>query len=217
MLGLLKEGTIRILNGVGGLEPLLDLVNLSVPKKIRVQVAILRDPSTPLGMTATPSTVEGPLDEMQNIFWNGSNVSVARARGRIRVLEDFAPDAALRVHCNSEPKDAVPGEAGEYFRGHSQSSPTWSLGYGEPVTVFIVKEAVGDPEGCFPGDRTGYVILERGALERGNRVMAHRVAHACGLHHVTEENNLMVPTRHGRELKPWQKVIFRNSPHVTHF
>jgi hypothetical protein len=217
MLGRLKKGTIRILNGVGGVEPLLDLVDLSVPKKIRVQVAILRDPSTPLGMTATPSTVEGPLDEMQNIFWNEANVSVASAHGRIRVLEDFAPEAALRVHCSSEPKDAVPREANEYFGGHRQSGATWSLGYGEPVTVFIVKEVFGASERCFPGDRAGYVILERGMLERGNRAMAHRVAHVCGLHHVTEENNLMVPTRHGGELKPWQKAIFRNSPHVVHF
>ncbi len=216
MLERVREWLIRAVNGLGGLELLVDVLGLNIRKKIRVQVAILRDASTPLGMTATPSSAEGPLDEMQSIFWNEAHVSIARAIGRIRVLEDVAPDAALRVHCNFEPKDAVPGEADEYFKGHSRSGPTWSLGYGEPVTVFIVNEVIGDPEHCSPGHRTSYVILERGMLERGNRVMAHRVAHACGLRHVTDENNLMVPSRHGRELRPWQKAIFRNSPHVTH-
>ena len=217
VLGLLKEWMIRVLNGVCGLEPLLDLTGLSIRKKLRVQVAILRDASTPLGMTATPSSAEGPLDEMQNILWNEANVTLAKVRDRVRVLEDVAPDAALRVRTDPGAAGDGLGEAGEYFRSHARSGPTAAFGYGDPITVFIVNRLIGDEEGCSLGAGTGYVILERGMLDRGNRVMVHRVGHACGLYHVRDEDNLMAQGKHGRELKRWQKAIVRNSPHVTHF
>ena len=74
-----REWLIRAVNGLGGLELLVDVLGLNIRKKIRVQVAILRDASTPLGMTATPSSAEGPLDEMQSIFWNEAHVSIGKS------------------------------------------------------------------------------------------------------------------------------------------
>ena len=217
LLGLLKEWMIRVINGLGGLEPLLDLLGLSIRKKIRVHVAILPDASKSLGMTATPSSADGPLDAMQNIFWNEANVTLTKGRDRVRVLKDVAPDAALRVHCDAGTIANDLGEAAEYFRSHARRSWRGALGYGDPVTIFIVNEVVGkDTDGCSLGMGTNYVTLEAGTLNRGNRMMAHGVGHACGLKHVSDGDNLMAPRKHGRKLKRRQKALFRNSRHVTH-
>ena len=130
--GLLKEWMIRVINGLGGLEPLLDLLGLSIRKKVRVHVAILPDASKSLGMTATPSSADGPLDAMQNIFWNEANVTLAKGRDRVRVLKDVAPDAALRVHCDAGTIANDLGEAAEYFRSHARRGWRGALGYGDP-------------------------------------------------------------------------------------
>ena len=203
----------RAVNGLGGLEPVLDLWGLSFPKKIRVRIAILRDPRTPLGMTATPSAATGPLDELQHLLWTEARVTLARGRDRIRVLRDTPPDVALCVRRSS---DGV-GRAGAYFRSHLRDARRSVFGYAEPVTVFLANEVAAASDGCHCATSAGYVVLERARFEAGSRELAHGVAHVCGLRHVTDEANLMFPGRHGRELRRRQKAILRNSPHVTHF
>ena len=209
----LRRWFLRVVNGLGGLEPLLDVCGLSLPKKIRVCVAILRDPGRPLGMTATPSAAQGPLDELQNIFWNEAHVTLAGNDDRVRVLADLPPESALRVGRSS----AGLGRAEAYFRSHLRSGRVGAWGYAEPVTVFIVDEVAGDPEGGGCAPSASYVVLDRALFEKGSRALAHRIAHACGLRHVADEGNLMAPRWHGRGLRRWQKVVLRNSPHVTHF
>ena len=204
---------VRVVNGLGGLEPVFDLCGLSLPKRIRVRIAILRDPGRPLGMTATPSAAQGPLDELQNIFWTEAHVTLAGNDDRVRVLADLPPESALRVGRSS----VGLRRAEAYFRRHLGSGRARACGYREPVTVFIVNEVAGDAEGAADALSGGYVVLERGLLEKGTRALAHRIAHVCGLRHIADEANLMAPKRHGRELRRWQKAVVRNSPHVTHF
>ena len=203
----------RAVNGLGGLEPVLDLCGLSFPKKIRVRIAILRDRQTPLGMTATPSAAKGPLDELQHLLWTEARVTLAGGHDRIRVLRDTPPDSALRVRRSSDGS----GRADDYFRSHLRDARGSVFGYAEPVTVFLAHEVAADPDGCHCATSAGYVVLERARIERGSRMLAHGIAHACGLRHVGDETNLMFPRRHGRELRRRQKTILRNSPHVTHF
>ncbi len=205
----LRRWLLRAVNGLGGLEPLFDLCGLSFPKKIRVRVAILRDPGRPLGMTTTPSAAQGPLDELQNIFWNEAHVTLAGGDDQVRVLEDLPPESALRVRRSP----GGLGGADAYFRSHLRSDRGAAWGYAEPVTVFIVNEVAGGA--CAPSP--SYVVLERALFEKGNRALAHKIAHVCGLRHIGDEGNLMAPRRHGRELRRCQKVVLRNSPHVTHF
>lgn len=208
-LATLRGWILRAVNGLGGLEPLLDLCGLSLPKKIRVRIAILRDPGRPLGMTATPSAAQGPLDELQNIFWNEAHVALAGGEDQVRVLQDRPPESALRVRWSSGGLEA----ADPYFRDHLRYGRGAAWGYAEPVTVFIVNEVAGDA--CALAGN--YVVLERALFEKGSRALVHRIAHVCGLRHIGDEGNLMAPRRHGRELRRCQKVVLRNSPYVTHF
>ena len=203
----------RAVNGLGGLEPVLDLCGFSFPKKIRDRIAILRDPWTPLGMTATPSAARGPLDELQHLLWTEARVTLAGGRDQIRVLGDTPPNSALRVRRSSDGF----ARADAYFRSHLRDTRTNVLGYAEPVTVFLANEVATDSDGCNCAMSAGYVVLERAHFDTGSRVLAHGIAHACGLRHVADETNLMFPRRHGGELRRRQKSILRNSPHVTHF
>ena len=47
------------------------------------------------------------------------------------------------------------------------------------------------------------------------RVLAHELAHACGLPHSSAAENLMLPKGMGDRLQPWQIAVFRSSRHVT--
>jgi hypothetical protein len=69
--------------------------------------------------------------------------------------------------------------------------------------------------GCSLGPLTDYVTQEARTIG-SNRLMAHEVAHACGLWHSEEKPNLMYPRRPGEEIATWQAAVLRNSRHVTY-
>jgi hypothetical protein len=49
------------------------------------------------------------------------------------------------------------------------------------------------------------------------RVLAHELAHACGLWHLSDRDNLAHPSGPGIRLRRWQAAIVRNSRYVTFF
>ncbi len=88
------------------------------------------------------------------------------------------------------------------------------IGYGAPVTVFVVR-SISDKNGCSLGLLTDYVTIEAKAVLRTRGLMAHEIAHACGLLHSQDTTNLMFPTGPGTEISRFQTAVFRNSRHVT--
>jgi len=90
------------------------------------------------------------------------------------------------------------------------------IGYGQPLTVFIVR-SMSTHNGCSLGAATDYVTVEAKTLRATRRLLAHEVAHACGLWHSKNPANLMAPRGPGEELAHWQAAILRTSRHVTFF
>jgi hypothetical protein len=109
------------------------------------------------------------------------------------------------------------GQAGAFFRSLRATTTLGSLtGYGAPLTVFVVR-SISTHNGCSLGVAADYVTVDAKTLRHGRRVLAHEVAHACGLWHSRRPNNLMIPVGPGEELAKWQAAILRTSRHVTYF
>lgn len=200
LLGLAELGTNAI-----GVQPF---------KQLRLRVVILRDElGHPL---CNPEDLRASWEEAVRIFSVQAHVRIIGAIPGIVVAPDPAPPASLDVHCDDGAWQEDLDHAGDYFRkncAHTLSGK-W-LGYASPVTVFIVRN-ISNKGGCSLGPLTDYVTLEAGMLSRArHRLLAHEVAHACGLWHSDDKANLMFPKGPGDRLTRWQTLILRNSRHVT--
>lgn len=213
LFNVLKEMTNRAL-GVPDL--LLYFAGLRLDKRVRVRVVILRDEQgTPL---ASEAEVMPSIDEMRRIFAAESRTAIVPAEPLIVTVPDPSPTKALDVHCDDGAWQEDFDVAGAYFRRWmAKNWPGRLLGYAAPVTVFIVRD-ISLKGGCSLGPLADYVTLEAKMLDRAKfRILAHEVAHACGLFHSKETANLMFPKGPGDQLYGWQTAVLRNSRHVTYF
>lgn len=208
---ILKEAVNRL---PGLFEAAAGLVGVRPFKQLKVRVVILRDEAgEPL---ATPAEIVPSLDEAERILALAANVRLIAADPLIVTVANPAPLEALNVHCDDGAWQEDFDVAGAYFR--RQVAVTGSgrlLGYGAPVTVFIVRD-ISNKGGCSLGPLTDYVTLEAKMLDRArHRLLAHEVAHACGLWHSDDKENLMYPKGPGAALTRFQATVLRNSRHVT--
>jgi hypothetical protein len=207
----IKETVNRLL---GLVDLVLYLIGIQPYKKIRLRVMILRGPEgQPL---ASEADVALAVAEMSDVFDKNAHTRVIAAEPLVSTGNDGAPPEALNVHCDDGAWQEDFGPTGGYFRRESARNLSGTLlGYGAPVTVFIVQEISGKG-GCSLGPLTDYVTQEARTVGN-NRLMAHEVAHACGLWHSKDTPNLMYPRRPGSQMARWQAAILRNSRHVTYF
>jgi hypothetical protein len=208
---IIKETMKRLL----GLAELgANAVGVQPFKQLRLRVVILRDESgQPL---CRPQDLRASWAEAARIFSVQAHIRVISAAPDVLVTPHPAPKSALDVHCDDGAWQEDMDAAGDYFRGNCArtTSGRW-LGYMAPVTVFIVRD-ISNKGGCSLGPLTDYVTLEAGMLVRArHRLLAHEVAHACGLWHSEDKENLMFPRGPGDRLTHWQALLLRNSRHVT--
>jgi hypothetical protein len=182
-------------------------------KQLRLRVVILRDEDGQA--LCAPEDCTASIDAARDIFSRQAHVKVMNAEPLVAVVPEPAPARALNVHCDDGAWQEDMDAAGAYFR-HLCAGTTGRklLGYGAPVTVFIVRD-ISNKGGCSLGPLTDYVTLEAGMLARATTLLAHEVAHACGLWHSKNKDNLMYPVGPGSELAGWQVALLRNSRHVT--
>jgi Matrixin len=181
-------------------------------RKLRIRVAILRDA---LGKpVASPEDVEPSLAEARRVLRDALTVElVAAAEPLVRIIEEPAPREALDSPCAEGSYRADFGPGGAFFRRHRD--PGGITGSGAPITVFVVRDVLGKA-GCSLGPLVDHVTVDMSALTgRRLRVLVHELGHACGLLHSSAPENLMLPSRMGDRLQPWQVAIFRSSRHVT--
>jgi len=183
------------------------------PKKLRVRVAILRDEQGK--RVAAPEDVEPSLAEARRVLRETLAIDLlAAAEPLVRTLDEPAPPAALDSPCAEGSYKADFGDGGAFFRRHLE--PSGLTGSGGPITVFVVRDVLGKA-GCSLGPLVDHVTVDMTALTgRRLRVLAHELGHACGLPHSNAAENLMLPSRMGDRLQPWQIAVFRSSRHVTY-
>jgi hypothetical protein len=183
------------------------------PKKLRIRVVILRDEQgTPV---ATPEDVGPSLAEARRVLQQALAIDLLpAAEPLVRTLEVPAPPAALDSPCAEGSWRADFGDGGAFFRRHSERGTV--TGSGGPISVFVVRDVLGKA-GCSLGPLVDHVTVDMTALQgKRLRVLAHELAHACGLPHSSAAENLMLPKAMGDRLQPWQIAVFRSSRHVTY-
>lgn len=196
-------------------ELLLTLLGWRFTKRLKLRIVILRDER---GLPLAGNEQAIPVfEEARRIFSRMAGVAVEPAEWRVVTAPHGAPKAALDVHCTDGAWRDDLGEAGAFFRSLMATTTAGTLtGYGAPITVFVIR-SMSTHNGCSLGPATDYVTIEAGTLKSSPRLLAHEVAHACGLWHSKRPNNLMVPKGPGEELTGWQAAVLRTSRHVTYF
>lgn len=190
-------------------------LGVRAPKKLRLQVMILRDEAgVPI---VSEAVVEASVQAATELFLELCNVKLIWRDPAIVTLPDPAPTEALDVHCDAEGWREDFDVAGRYFRQQMARTTVGTLtGYASPITVFIVRK-MAVRAGCSLGPLADYVTMVGRVLEKGRntRILAHEVGHACLLLHSEDEENLMYPVP-GTKLEPWQAAMARNSRHITY-
>ncbi|MCA9866679.1 MAG: hypothetical protein KIS95_03430 [Anaerolineae bacterium] len=212
IFNILKETVNRIIKFP---ELLLTLLGWRFTKRLKLRIVVLRDErGLPLigNEEVTPA-----FDEARRILSRMAGVVVEPAGWRVVTAPHAAPKAALDVHCTDGAWRDDLGQAGDFYRSLMATTTAGTLlGYGAPLTVFIVR-SISSHNGCSLGAATDYVTVEARTLKNTRRLLVHEVAHACGLWHSQRPNNLMIPKGPGEELTGWQAAVLRTSRHVTYF
>lgn len=196
-------------------ELVLTLAGFRFTKKLKLRIVVLRDErGLPL---ISNEEVMPAFEETRRILGRMAGVVVEPAGWRVVTAPHAAPRAALDVRCTDGAWRDDLGRAGGFFRDLMAKTTAGAIiGYGAPVTVFIVR-SISTHNGCSMGAVADYVTVEAKTVKSTRRLLVHEVAHACGLWHSQRPNNLMIPKGPGEELSNWQASVLRTSRHVTYF
>jgi hypothetical protein len=218
------SGVKAIIAFVFGLPDfVLALFGIYLPKKIRVEAMILVDEHRQ--PVAARDEVQEALELANAEYKEQMNVRVIFLSRDPVIIPEIPPPSVLVHSCWPDAFTDTFAEAGRWLRQHAISLPIRSqIGWGSPVTVFVIRNVTGDKNGCSAGMLADYVVIDPDALDtqkgpEGKRLtLAHEVGHACRL--VWHQNNtLMRADWHGRprRLTRLQKALFRSSGHVSYF
>lgn len=200
----------RIL-GLGGI--ILDIFGIDWEKKLRVCLIILLDGSRPL---TTPAALEPTIQDATQIYKDAANIKLI-VEDIHTVVEIDRWERNLDVDCDfgAWTDDILATGSNFEFLANGycfDGTGRRLIGWASPVVIFLVREVKGK-RGCSLGPFSDYVTIE--ATDPG--CLAHELAHACHpwTHH-GDPNNLLHEDCEGTQLKKWQKILIRNSRHVTY-
>lgn len=179
-------------------------------KKLRLKIFILPDEQK-TGIIA-PSDVDKTIFYTKDIFKKNFNVEVVPVRSNeffVEILETTSPYEALYTRGSTGALIEEFKIAGNFYASNLRA-PIY------PVTAFVVIDIKG-AIGCSLGPMTDYITLDHSAAIDGS-VLAHELAHACGLWHLSDKENLLWNRKNrGDKTTWWQKNILRGSRHVTYW
>jgi hypothetical protein len=105
------------------------------------------------------------------------------------------------------------------------------VGYGAPITCFIIREVTGSGIGCSLFI-TDYITVDQDAVSTSPRTIGHEAGHSCMLWHVCVDDDVtnMMATggacdpdsttpadRANPQMANWQALLVRSSKHVSYF
>ena len=178
-------------------------------KKLRIKVLIL--PALEGHAVASPAELDAAIEYTKKSFSKHFNVKLLphQQGSFVEVLQTSPPVEALYTKAGTGALAEELKITGSFFASNLS-------GFFYPVTVFVVTDIKG-ASGCSLGPLSDYVTLNSFGATRTS-VLAHELAHACGLWHLKEPSNLLFPgSGRGGDITWWQKNIFRGSRHVTYW
>lgn len=179
-------------------------------KKLRIKVFLLKTQQPDPEILATEVT--NAINYTKEVFRKNFNVSVIPVRNNepfVEILKAIPSYEALHTKGSTGALTEEFKTAGSFYAANLRA-PIY------PVTAFVVLSIKG-ATGCSLGPMTDYVTLDHSAA-RDNSILAHELAHACGLWHLSDQENLLWNRKNrGDKTNWWQKNIFRGSRHVTYW
>lgn len=179
-------------------------------KKLRITVILLQTQQK--DQQILPSDLTTAINYTKENFKKNFNVTVLPVQKNelfARISETLPPSEVLHTKGGTGALIEEFKVAGNFFASNLRA-PIY------PVTVFVVVSLKG-ATGCSLGPMTDYVTLDHSAA-RDQSILAHELAHACGLWHLRDKENLLWNRKNrGDKTNWWQKNIFRSSRHVTYW
>lgn len=223
---------------IGLVDAIGYLVGIRPEKKLRLCVIILSDEN---GLVANESLVLEEINAAADIFREQANVRVIPCTvvGSTKTPfheDETGDDRFIHISKSTSNNDLLDVSCGVGAWGEDLWTIGSSLnmlmtrlcfcgnarrllGYGSPITVFVVRSInAGDTTGCSLGPLTDYITAV-GTETTDKTTIAHEAGHTCGLWHTETRTNLMFKTDSNdrREMTTFQEINFRNSRHVTYF
>lgn len=179
-------------------------------KKLRIKVFLLKTQQPDAEIL--PPDINKAISYAKEVFRKNFNVQiipVQHAESFAETLDAIPPYEVLHTKGGTGALTEEFKLAGDFFAAYLRA-PIY------PVTVYVVMSIKG-ATGCSLGPMTDYVTLDHGAV-RDNSILAHELAHACGLWHLRDKENLLWNRKNrGDKTNWWQKNICRSSRHVTYW
>lgn len=175
-------------------------------KKIRIKIFIL-----PAENSLSPADLDKAINYAKDVFKKNFNVKLLPVSDGsfAGILKTIPPYEALYIKGGTGALVEEFRSVGTFFASNL-ISPIY------PVTVFVVKDIKG-ATGCSLGPITDYVTLDHDGAKDVS-ILAHELAHACGLWHLNDQTNLLWnKNNRGDKIRWWQKNVFRSSRHVTYW
>lgn len=228
-------------------DAFLGLIGIRPEKKLRVCTIILKDENG--NDIATPEEVVPLLQLAATIYKRDSNVRLIPSKpfkydtgflnadtvdtSWIATDGSNSDSDTLDVPCNPGNEWVLGGTKFQFKSSTLCFFGSWrrTLGYGAPVTCFIIRNVTGDSIGCSLFI-TDYITVDREAVDTSPRTIGHEIGHSCMLWHLCVDEdvtNLMAtsgacnpasaigPDRVNPIINNWQTLLVRASKHVTYF
>ena len=179
-------------------------------KKLRIKIFIL--PNEEQNSLVSPTDLDRAIVYTTKVFSKNFNIKLLAAQKNeplTEILKTIPPSEVLYTRGGAGALSEEFKTTGNFFAAHLVA-PIY------PVTVFVVMNIKG-ASGCSLGPMTDYITLDhRGAKDES--ILAHELAHACGLWHLNHRTNLLWYKKdRGDKIRWWQRNIFRSSRHITYW